>query len=429
MPDFLREIAYRLMSRAFHHPRLLRLLADLMRTFPHINLLLPTTLVSTRDAVAALTRRTEDFSHTAYDGNLVAGPFVIGKDDRDAVIEDRTILRKWLPADPRCPAHVPLPAKVAGSASLAKAHALIHGLRDQGRTSIDLIDEYMMEIVWSELVAILGAEANAILGLQDAENLSGLLSDLRRLGAHLVVGWIAPENIQKRAEECAKRVRTQILDSAQRLAPSLDAALNDETSQRFIGMLWVGHPATVQAGSLLLQELFERPEIHAPLSTHALRLGSAAWTDPAFRALVRDYVLELLRFRPIFPFLPRVALRDCLCDVGGGLSVQVKAGDRVVAMTAGAVFDPGAMWAPEVFRPGRYREGWARYKEDELMMFGFGERQCVAHHVVVETLTSALTGMLTLPGLRWAERRLFEPRMKYDGVTISHMYVAFDPIG
>jgi cytochrome P450 len=140
-------------------------------------------------------------------------------------------------------------------------------------------------------------------------------------------------------------------------------------------------------------------------------------------------VLELLRFRPVFPLVPRRAIRDTALDLGRGRVMPVKAGTRVVVGLVGAMFDPEASWAPDVYHPGRHREKWVREREDELLMFGLGERNCVAEHMVPDILVSALIGLLQMPGLRWPDRRLFEPRITYDGVIITRMPLAIDPLG
>jgi cytochrome P450 len=438
MSEAIRLVVYALVSRLFHQPYVLRIIADVMRRLPGLNRVLPTILVARRDAVVELTRRTADFSHAPYWPSLVAGPFVIAEDDDAKVERDREALLDWLPkpapvagaGQNHCARGMPGPME-AGHASLASARRSIARLRDAGATSIDLIDDYLMDLVWRELASHFGDEADALLELADRDARLAFLGELRQLGAQLVIGWIAPAAVRERARTCANRVNERVDGALARIAGVAMPQRDLRFRQRLVGLMWVGHPATVQGGALLLQELFERPEILASLGERALRLGDTVWTDIGFRQEIRRHVLELLRFRPIFPFLPRMALRDCSCDVGGGVNVRVKAGGRVVAMTAGAAFDDEANWAPEVYRPGRYRDGtsWARCPEDELLSFGFGARQCVAFHVVIETLTSALTGMLTLPRLRWARRRLFQPRIEYDGVIVAHMQVTFDPLG
>ncbi len=42
--------------------------------------------------------------------------------------------------------------------------------------------------------------------------------------------------------------------------------------------------------------------------------------------------------------------------------------------------------------------------DPRLLLFGAGERACIAKHHVLEILVSALAGLLTLPNIRWAIR-------------------------
>ncbi len=304
--------------------------------------------------------------------------------------------------------------------------AILDLVRRQGRTRIDLIDDFLIWVVWGELRKTLGDNAATLTdGSPDDDH--ALLMELRFLGAHLVVGGVAPKAVTARAQEKAWSLEARVA----RAWPG-DPAQADvkDVRRNAVGMMWVGHPATVQAGALALQELFARPAVHRELSAKAQALGVDAWSDAAFRIEVKQHIIELLRFRPVFPLLPRLVLRDGWCDIGGGAARAVKAGGGVVLATIGAMFDPEAQWAPGVYRPTRYVEGWARYpEEDEYLMFGLGSRHCVARYLVIDILVSAVIGLLTMPGLRWAERSLLASRITYDGVIITHLPVAFDPLG
>jgi hypothetical protein len=53
------------------------------------------------------------------------------------------------------------------------------------------------------------------------------------------------------------------------------------------------------------------------------------------------------------------------------------------------------------------------------LVFGLGQRSCIAGDHAIETLTSGLIGLLTLGPLTWAEPRW--RRMRYDGPIIVRM--------
>ena len=420
MPDRIKDIAYAIVGRVFHLPWLLRLIAALFRRFPALNRFMPSPVMASRATLNAAMARTADFSHAAHLPNLPAGKFVIGFDEGPHMRADRAMLIDWIRR-----------ASPPGSAAAAESRSRLGTWRQEGRTTIDLIDDYLIWVVWSELRQTLGAQASALTTATPGDDYA-LLMELRFIGAHLVVGSVAPERVRRRAEDKASALNARVERAWPDLADLADlAGQADQAAIRrnAVGMMWVGHPATVQAGALVIQELFGRPDVHRGLSDRAQALGAGAWSDAAFRFEIKQHIIELLRFRPVFPLLPRLVLRDVWCDIGGGESRQVKSGAGVVLALIGAMFDPDAQWAPGTYRPTRYIDRWARHGEDEYLMFGLGDRHCVARYLVIDILISAVIGLLQMPGLHWARRSLFQSRITYDGVIITHLPVAFDPLG
>jgi len=146
----------------------------------------------------------------------------------------------------------------------------------------------------------------------------------------------------------------------------------------------------------------------ADLSARAAQLDGAVWTDSDFRESLRNAVLELLSRRPPFPILARFVPRNAWFSVGNGFPPgHAAAGSELILLVIGALDDLAA-----------------KPTEDErYLMFGTGERECIAKKHVVEILVSALTGLLLLPNLRWASR--WGRRLEYDGPVISRMPLKF----
>jgi len=425
MPDLVKQLLYIVVGRVFHQPFLLRAVCKLLARYPGLSRYSPGLIVASRDAVRGLLRRVGDFSHTAYQTSLVTGDFLIGMDKGPGMLSDRRMLLDWVrQASPTTRAERP---------SVTESRLCLEDLRQERKTRFDLIEDYLMDVVWSELRFAVGSHSDLLAQTRYRERRGRphLLDDLRYLGANLVVGWVAPKAVEKKVSACAASVRDRVTHLAARIGAGFDPPLegSDALIRNAIGMMWVGHPATVQAGALMIQELLARPGIHAELGARVQGLKESAWDDPLLRRDLREHVLELLRFRPVFPLVPRHAIRDTALDLGRGRVIPVKAGTRVVAGLVGAMFDPEASWAPDVYHPGRHREKWVREEEDELLMFGLGERNCIAEHMVPDILVSALIGLLQMPGLRWPDRRLFEPRITYDGVIITRMPLVIDPLG
>lgn len=415
-PSWLVALRYRLISRLIHHPRLLRLLAAALRSKPSIARI--ARIVAGRDAVAAVFHRQHSFC-TAHAPNLRAGEFVIGMTASRRQQEDREFLTAVLPSPERF-----------GAASAVESRERIKALKDRGPATFDMIDYYMVHVVWRALRRAFGPSGIAI-----AESPSvapdlpsrNFVEEVRALGAQLIIGSVAPERVRSDADRRGSELNGRVKDARPALGrwwSVEDPAKKDFVERNAVGMLWVAHPATVQAGALCMQELFERRAVLASLSQHAQSLGDRVWSDAGFRQLLSDHVLELLRFRPPFPILVRDVPRDTWFDVDRGVPpASAPAGSQVTILPIGALFDrdamePGSQDA-DAYQPGRK----FRNPEDRLLMFGLGERSCIAKDQVVAMLVSALSGLLTLPELRYAGSWL--SRIAYDGPTIKSMRLRF----
>jgi cytochrome P450 len=152
----------------------------------------------------------------------------------------------------------------------------------------------------------------------------------------------------------------------------------------------------------------------------AEKAGDRVWEDSGFRKCVQDHVLELMRFRPIFPLLARDVPRDTEFETGGRNNAQCRAGGSVAIWSIAALFDRRAVPDSGRFCPHR---NWGNEEGLRWLMFGYGRRQCPAKDYAVDILTSALTGLLTMPELRLA--RDDGKAITYDGPLMSRMRVRF----
>jgi hypothetical protein len=415
--DFLRNTGfeYRLLSRLIHQPRLLRFAAAALRGKPSFARL--ARVVAERDAVNAVFQRTLSFSSTAIASNLRAGEFVIGMDKDRRHDAERALLERVLPS----------PSDLR-NASIQHSQLAIDKLRNGVSDRFDLV-EYMVGVAWGALSKAFGPAATAIAGTDPGNSLlpsKEFVAQLRSLGAHLIVGAVAPDSVREEADVKAADLNKCIQGKLNSLAGTWGLPLPasaDLIERNAVGLMWVSHPATVQACALLMQELLGRRAVLDDLSRQAQKLEALAWSDQAFRDQLKEHVLELLRFRPPFPILIRDVPRDTWFDVGAGFPAGfAKAGSQVTLLTVGAMFDDDAMELgnASAYVPGRV----FKVPDDRYLMFGMGERACIAKYHVPEILVSALAGLLTLKRLRWA-RHVFG-RIDYDGPTISSMWLKFD---
>ncbi|RYF33878.1 MAG: hypothetical protein EOO26_06520 [Comamonadaceae bacterium] len=399
---FGRWVSYRAVSALVHQPLALRGLAAFIQNTPQARGLF--NMVASRDDVVGAFQRTSALSNSAHRPNLVAGEFAIGMEsDARHACEHAQLLR-----------HLPSPAVFAERAA-AESRRLLAALHADSARRFDLVDDYMVPIVWR---ALGGAFGQALPALPPGDP---MFFNLRYVGAHLIAGSTATDAVQRRALESAAALNAWVraqLPALQALWDMPAVAQREAVARNVTGMLWVGHPATVQAGVLLMQELLARPKVWRELADR-VRQSADPWTDPPLRALLARHVLELLRFRPPFPILRRDVPRDALWGADG--TARARAGAQVTLMVIGALFDLKAFEGGDAARydPDRVYA----HPEDRYLVFGAARRQCIAPEQVVEMLVSALIGLLQLPQLRWAEP--WWRRMRYDGPIIASAPLAF----
>ncbi|HQR20009.1 MAG TPA: hypothetical protein PKV98_04030 [Burkholderiaceae bacterium] len=396
-----RRLRYALISRLYHQPELLRRVARFLRRKPSFARI--ARVVAGRDTVKAVFHRQWSFS-TTQAPNMLAGDFVIGMEAGTRQKADRAFLRRVIGSP-----------DAFGAASARVSAELIGRRREAQAGSFDLIDDYMAHVVWAPLAEALGASAaKEIKPPAEADKSpNALFHELRSLGAQLIIGSVASDKDRKAAAQAGASVNQRVTAAHAALrhewaqhCPSCPEA----THRNAVGLMWVAHPATVQAGALCMQELLTSQRKRcADLAAQAKQLDGQAWTDSDFRASLRGAVLELLSRRPPFPILARFVPRNASFSVGEGFPPgQAAAGSELILLVIGALDDPAAS---------------APAQDDRFLMFGSGERACIAKEHVVEILVSALAGLLLLPNLRWAHR--WGRRMEYDGPVISRMYLKF----
>lgn len=409
----LKRVEYAVFSRLIHQPELLRRLSRFFQRRPTLS----GSFMAPYKSVAAVFRREISFSNTAHRPNMPAGQFAIGMDKGPLHNRDRSFLKDVLPSP-----------EIFAKASAKQSRQRIEHIKALPGASFNLIDEYMTSVVWSALREAFGKAAPGIeTGGTHAPGecpFAALFGELRYLGAHLIVGHIAPRSVNDRAQKKARALNARVESHLASIRSAWNAKSEDDaaTQRNAVGLMWVGHPATVQAGGLIMQELLDRPEIYDDLRHQAETLGDAVWSDEYFREQLRAHVLELLRFRPPFPILDRDVPRATEVDANGR-NASLAAGSKLTLLTIGAMFDPAALQRPDLYWPGRPDAAFAE-PEHRYLMFGLGNRSCIARHQVVETLVSALAGLLSLPRLRWAEPW---HRIAYDGPIITKMQLAFGP--
>ena len=125
---------------------------------------------------------------------------------------------------------------------------------------------------------------------------------------------------------------------------------------------------------------------------------------------------EAMRFDPLAPGLPRIALADAVIARGTRHAAKVPAGATVLAAFASAMMDPRRIADPRRFDPHR--------PDCDYIHFGYGLHQCFGLAINRATLHLMLKPLLTRPNLRRA--RGSAGRLRKNGPFAESLTVEFD---
>ncbi|PDT86876.1 hypothetical protein CO669_28335 [Bradyrhizobium sp. Y36] len=407
----IRRLSYGLFCWLNRHIVVLRALGALLRRWPSIGG--PFGLVARASAVKDVLTRTPSFSNTAHAANMVSGDYLIGMDPGPTYTADRALVRERLDA-----LDVP-------NASDEEAKRRI-GMLESGDRSFDLIENYLMWVVFHAMKPLFGSATDAVVaGSADPAAQAAVdeglqrqyMLEIRYVAGQLLAGSLATLDLRRRAETCGDALQARI----DRVTGPIGTAWGVKSASRDIernavGLAWISHPVTVQSGALAVQELLDRPKVYEKLWSRAQTLKDGVWTDTGFRKDVRDHVLELMRFRPIFPLLARDVPRDTELQTGARQNAKCPGGGKVSLLGIAALFDPSVVSDSRSFCPER---DWGSEDPLRYLMFGYGYRQCPARDHAVDILTSALIGLLTLPRLQLARGE--GKAITYDGPLMLTM--------
>ncbi|TPQ31398.1 hypothetical protein C2U70_24155 [Bradyrhizobium guangdongense] len=422
----LRSLSYGIFCWANRNPGALRKIGWVLRRWPFVGGWFG--MAARASAVKAVLTRPNSFSNTAHAGNLSAGDYLIGMDPGPTYAADKSLLDDRL-AD--------LDLKLPADAD-AEVKRLVNELGALGKNKpFDLIDKYLMWIVLRAMDPLFGAATPRVAaGVNGNINDPGLqkqyMMEIRYVAGQLLAGSTATLRVQRRAElnSDALKARIAAVRTDIENAWNVHGRSADFIDRNAVGLAWISHPVTVQSGALAVQELLGRPEVHKALREEARRLQQIGpdevWQNKAFRTSVYNHVLELMRFRPIFPLLARDVPRDTEFVTGARHNATCPAGGKMAIWSISAMFDPDVTKDIKPFKdisqfcPTR---NWGNQADLRWLMFGYGTRQCPAMKYAVEILTSALIGLLILPELKLARGE--GKAIAYDGALMSRMLVNF----
>lgn len=184
---------------------------------------------------------------------------------------------------------------------------------------------------------------------------------------------------------------------------------DDENIQRQIGGLITGILETSnKAVVLVLDELFNRPDI----------LKKAIQTAHTFdNQKMYGFIQEALRFHPVQPGVIRFNEQTQVLTGRDHKQYTIKAKRKIIALTAGAMFDPTAFDKPKEFNSER---------NAVYMNYGYALHECYGKYINAVTLSELVAAVLRLKNVRREPNRAGEGSGLNELSFPSNFVVRFD---
>jgi cytochrome P450 len=229
-------------------------------------------------------------------------------------------------------------------------------------------------------------------------------------------------------------LRAEVDEIAPALRAHIDAAIvqrrqgapKDDVLGRCLALQAAGEPgfSDVQIRTALMGFVVggpPQPPMVVPQALEQLlrRPNALAEAQAAARAndneKLRRYVAEAMRFDPLAPGLPRVALEEVVLACGARHEAKIPAGAQVLAAFASAMVDPRRIANPKVFNPNR--------PESDYIHFGHGLHECFGRFINRATLHMMLKPLLKRANLRRAPGP--DGKLQKNGAFAERLVVEF----
>lgn len=153
-----------------------------------------------------------------------------------------------------------------------------------------------------------------------------------------------------------------------------------------IGIIIGAIPTTSKCAALVIDYLLDHP------ASLASAQDSARGGD---NLIIRQYVLEALRFNSFGAGVFRIANQDYTIAKGCFRSKKIKKGTTILAATQSAMLDGRKLDSPGRFQLDRPRSAY--------MHFGYGMHCCFGEHINLVQIPIIVSALLKLPDLRRSE--------------------------
>lgn len=174
-----------------------------------------------------------------------------------------------------------------------------------------------------------------------------------------------------------------------------------------MGMMVGGPPQPPMVVPQALEQLLRRPDALAGAQR-------AAKDDDDVR--LAAFVFEAMRFDPLAPVMPRVAIEDGVIAAGTKRERRVPKGSKLMVGLSSAMMDSRRLEDPYAFNPNRLPH--------EYIHFGYGLHQCFGIHINKVVLPLMLKPLLRRDNLRRAPGRA--GRLRKQGPFAVSLNVRYD---
>ncbi|HWT12828.1 MAG TPA: cytochrome P450 [Allosphingosinicella sp.] len=180
-----------------------------------------------------------------------------------------------------------------------------------------------------------------------------------------------------------------------------------EIRTALMGFIVGGPPQPPMVVPQALEQLLRRPDALA---------GAQKAARDGDDALLAGHVFEAMRFDPLAPAMPRVAIADAVVAAGTKRARTVEKGTAVMVAMSSAMMDERRLEAPDSFKPDRLPH--------EYIHFGYGHHTCFGIHINKIVLPLMLKPLLKRRNLRRAPGRA--GHLRKQGPFATELHVVYD---
>ena len=331
-------------------------------------------------------------------------PFFLAMGDTPQYRADTAAMRRVVPAED-IPARLAPAAEAMAEAAVAAAGGSIEVVdRLVRRVTFDLLGDYFG--VPEPADGDLRVWATRLFEFQFAEvgRDEGLRAEVAEI-APALRAHIDREIARRRA---SPEPKDDVLGRCLALqAQGVPGYADEQIRTALMGFIVGGPPQPPMVVPQALEQLLRRPEALAGAQ-------QAARDDDD--ALLAGYVFEAMRFDPLAPSLPRIALADAVIAAGTRRARKVAKGTALAVAMSSAMMDDRRVPEPRRFDPRRPDEAYIH--------FGHGLHTCFGIHINKAVLPLMLKPLLRRPNLRRAPGRA--GRLRKQGPFAVSLHVMYD---